>query len=460
MKLLFAAGQSEVNVNELYHQELLATADENIATTTAAINATNPWDDAEDAFDGDDETVYYTASYYDSGSYSALSDWWGQQWASNISDKIVAVSLRVKSATNATIGFTPQTYNGSTWSDYETEFTVNNSTDKQFIEFATPVTGVQGLRFKCTSINGSGATNYGIYDVEYHKLLPKEITVGWPTTTYDWMLEIKRLDADEDWRTINTTLGLNKSQAYNLTDTATTLTDALTRSGNTITIPASLLKIGAEYIVKVYRVARGHFDIQLYSGTGANRTVSHDLGVAPCAFRLKAYDKDWPPWCDYHKTVPATHHLRVNQTNGAQTGDTVFNNTAPTSTQITLGSAAFVNQSGANFCLYLWGASGIYDVKRYTTTSTPHTIDLDWHVQSAQFKNISVSSDWVCLDTARDTSNPADEVINYNTDDAETTGVSMINFTSSGIEILSTAVNPIFSTGNDIDVFFIRRPEE
>ena len=57
-------------------------------------------------------------------------------------------------------------------------------------------------------------------------------------------------------------------------------------------------------------------------------------------------------WRMYHSALGATKNLILNETGGALTQTAVFNDTAPTSSVFTIGNAADINTSGANYLAY------------------------------------------------------------------------------------------------------------
>ena len=87
------------------------------------------------------------------------------------------------------------------------------------------------------------------------------------------------------------------------------------------------------------------FSIVSYTGTGANATVGHGLGVAPKMVILKSRANAYN-WGVYHASIGATKYLRLNSTNAEATSSAYFQDTAPTSTLITLGSDLNINDSG------------------------------------------------------------------------------------------------------------------
>ncbi len=97
------------------------------------------------------------------------------------------------------------------------------------------------------------------------------------------------------------------------------------------------------------------FSIVTYTGTGANATVGHGLGVAPRMVIVKRRNSTGD-WCVWNKNVTDTSGagavVFLNDPGGASTQTTNFNSTAPTSTVFTVGTNAAVNASGGTHVAY------------------------------------------------------------------------------------------------------------
>ena len=91
--------------------------------------------------------------------------------------------------------------------------------------------------------------------------------------------------------------------------------------------------------------------IILWTGTGANATLPHGLGVAPefmIVKNLSAVDN----WLVYHQSLGNTKYLKLNGTNAAQTSTAPWNDTSPTSTLFSIGDSTSTNGSGNSLIAY------------------------------------------------------------------------------------------------------------
>jgi len=88
-----------------------------------------------------------------------------------------------------------------------------------------------------------------------------------------------------------------------------------------------------------------------YTGTGSNATIGHGLGSAPSVVICKQLNAT-QQWINYHKAIGATKYLHLNATDAAATSSTVWNDTDPTSSVFSVGTAVNCNGSGNTYVAY------------------------------------------------------------------------------------------------------------
>jgi len=98
------------------------------------------------------------------------------------------------------------------------------------------------------------------------------------------------------------------------------------------------------------------FGIYKYGGTGsAGATIAHGLGVAPKMIIIKRLDNA-NDWLVGHEGLDATNpwhkYIYLNQTSAVADATNIWNDTAPTSTLITLGAHGLVNGDTENYIMY------------------------------------------------------------------------------------------------------------
>jgi len=105
------------------------------------------------------------------------------------------------------------------------------------------------------------------------------------------------------------------------------------------------------------------FSIVKFTGSGANATVGHGLGVAPKMYMLKSLG-DTSAWLVYHNSLdassPEDYRLVLNQTTARQ-DNTTWNDTAPTNSVFSVGSASEVNGSGIDRIVYCFAEKTGYN---------------------------------------------------------------------------------------------------
>jgi len=189
---------------------------------------------------------------------------------------------------------------------------------------------------------------------------------------------------------------------------------------------------GTVYSNKAYgymwKRAPNFCDVVAYTGNGtAGRTVSHNLGVVPEMIWVKKRS-GVDPWCVYHTGLdvdgdgrPETDFIRFS-TSAASDSNTLWNDTAPTSTEFTLGTNQDCNHSGNTFIAYLFASlPGISKVGSYTADGNAQNIDCGF-TSGARFvliKRTDTSGNWFVLDTARGIVSGNDPLLELNSTGAE-----------------------------------------
>jgi hypothetical protein len=195
--------------------------------------------------------------------------------------------------------------------------------------------------------------------------------------------------------------------------------------------------------------APGFFDVVCYTGTGANRTVSHNLGVVPELMIVKSRSiaQNWPV---YSAATGAGNRLRVDS-NGASAADTtLWNNTAPTASVFSLGTNTESNSNTATYVAYLFASCpGVSKVGTYTGTGALQTINCGF-TGGARFvliKRTDGIGGWFVYDSARGLSSGNDPYLLLNTTDAEVTSTNYVDTTSVGFQVTAAAPAALNANG-------------
>ena len=196
--------------------------------------------------------------------------------------------------------------------------------------------------------------------------------------------------------------------------------------------------------------APSFFDEVCYTGTGANRTVAHNLGVAPELLIVKKRSAT-SNWSVYASSSGATNAGFLDSDGGfGAYGSTLWNNTTPTSSVFTVGTSDQVNGSGGTYVAYLFATcAGVSKVGSYTGTGAAQTINCGFTAGSrfVMIKRTDSTGDWYVWDSARGIIPSNDPYLLLNSGAAEVTGTDYVDTTAVGFDITSTAPAAINANG-------------
>jgi hypothetical protein len=183
------------------------------------------------------------------------------------------------------------------------------------------------------------------------------------------------------------------------------------------------------------------FDIVTYTGTGANRTVAHSLGVAPSMIIVKNRTSGYSyGWNIYHASLGATKVISFD-TGAASTLSSAWNDTSPTSSVFSLGTIVSSNRSGNDYVAYLFSeVAGFSRFGSYTGNgSADGTFCFTGFLPKfVMVKRTDSTGNWTMLDSARDANNVADKNLYSNLSASEGTGTRFIDMLSNGFKIRGT----------------------
>lgn len=162
-------------------------------------------------------------------------------------------------------------------------------------------------------------------------------------------------------------------------------------------------------------------------------------------------------WSVYHTSLGGTKTLYLNLTNAANTTSLAWNNTDPTSTVFSLGSAGTTNTSGGSgMVAYCWseiaGFSkfGSYTGANNTGASTPNAngpfIYLGFRPKLVLIKRTSSAADWEIYDSSRGIYNANYPWLQPNLSNAEAS-TEAVDFLSNGFKIRSESGATMYPDG-------------
>jgi len=229
------------------------------------------------------------------------------------------------------------------------------------------------------------------------------------------------------------------------------------------------------YVSWTFRKAKKFFDVVTYTGNGSNRTIAHNLGSDVGMILVKRLDSA-KSWAVFHRqfnsgSSPANYWDQLNNAQAIQSNSTIWNNTAPTSSVFSVGTANAVNQSGGTYVAYLFahnnndgefGPDGDADIIKCGSftgngSTTGPVVNLGFEPQFVMIKTTdNLSRGWAVQDSMRGmVVGGADQRLRWDSNGAEGAD-NGIAPTSTGfqVETTSTYYN---GNGNNYIYMAIRR---
>lgn len=132
---------------------------------------------------------------------------------------------------------------------------------------------------------------------------------------------------------------------------------------------------GGTYVEHFFKRAPGVMTQICYAGSGSNKTEAHDLTVPPEFWIVKGRSGS-TQWVIGSSLLTSTEKIVMPTPSGKVTDSTVWNSIYPTSSVISLGSAAAVNTNAATYSCWMWATKpGISKVFSYTGNGSSQNID-------------------------------------------------------------------------------------
>ena len=243
------------------------------------------------------------------------------------------------------------------------------------------------------------------------------------------------------------------------------------------TSDAAINGSSSEYVSWTFRKAAKFFDVVTYTGNGtAGRTISHNLGSVPGMIIVKQYQAgETRSWSVYHRGIdssaPEDYYLKLESTTARLDDVGQWNDTAPTSTEFTVGDSTYVNNNGESYVAYLFahnnndggfGPTGSDDIIKcgsYTGNESADgpVIDLGFEPQWLLLKNVTSGYNFIIVDVMRGWSaGPEANTLFPNANNAEDPAGTRVKPTSTGFQII-TSSNDYNKNGNEFIYMAIRR---
>ena len=181
------------------------------------------------------------------------------------------------------------------------------------------------------------------------------------------------------------------------------------------------------------------FDLVTYNGTGVAKHVGHSLGAEPDMMWVKERDSAGTEWKVYHRDIGPTNVPRLNNDLAAETSQTIFQSTDPTSTRFFVQSS--LSGAGASYIAMLFkSVSGISKVSSYTGTGSGGlSVTTGFQPRFLLIKRADAgSTNWLVFDSVRGFASGDDSQLSLDSDIAAVTNTDFGQFTSTGFTINET----------------------
>jgi hypothetical protein len=201
------------------------------------------------------------------------------------------------------------------------------------------------------------------------------------------------------------------------------------------------------------------FSIVSYTGNGSNSTIGHGLNAAPEMIMIKKRSAS-QNWVVYHAGIGATKALYLDGTTAAVSSSNFFQNTDPTSSVFSVGTGNGVNTNTETFIAYCFApVSGYSQFGEYAGNSSTDGpfIHTNFRPAFLILKRYDTTSDWIMLDSTRDTFNAAEKYLYPHANGVEQ-AYDVVDFLSNGFK-LRYAGGLANQTGNEyIYIAFAENP--
>jgi hypothetical protein len=202
------------------------------------------------------------------------------------------------------------------------------------------------------------------------------------------------------------------------------------------------------------------FSVLTFTGTETNQTVGHGLGVAPELIITKNRDLG-TNWVVGNTPRGWTKYLFLNLNNAEGTSGNPWNNTAPTNSVYTVGTASDTNGSSQSQVAYCFASvEGYSKIGSYTGNGSVDGVFNYTGFRPAYIMvkvAIGFTNNWHIFDSATTTYNPDDTYLLANGSGAEVTA-NAIDFLSNGFKLRNTSQAMNNASGTYIYMAFAENP--
>ena len=204
------------------------------------------------------------------------------------------------------------------------------------------------------------------------------------------------------------------------------------------------------------------FSVVTYTGTGANATVGHGLGVAPSMVIVKMRSAGGNNWQVYHSALGQNKILQLDLTTSVDTITNYWYNGTTSTVFGVNGSYSGINSNGATYVAYCFSAVAGYSAfGSYTGNGSADGpfIYTGFRPRWVMWKRITTAGGhWGIIDSGRNTYNLANLSLLANSSDGDATNVQVLDLLSNGFKIRTSDGGQNLNADSFIYMAFAENP--
>ena len=267
------------------------------------------------------------------------------------------------------------------------------------------------------------------------------LTFGGATAMAPDLVWIKNKSTAYDHHLYDTTRGVQTAYASNNAEAESTKTTGLTAFGSdgfTVGADNGVNKSGDGIVSWNWKEsATSGFDIITFVGNQTARTISHSLSAVPKFMYIK--NREYNDGAHiYHVSNGATHTMEIAGNWAANAASSIWNDTTPTDSVMSVGSNGNINKTDDNITVYLWAEKQGYNkfgsYKGNGNADGPF-IYTGFRPAWILTKMSSGADNWQVCDHKRDIDNSVYSQLMPDNSDAENAGDAKVDFLSNGFKI-------------------------
>ena len=198
-----------------------------------------------------------------------------------------------------------------------------------------------------------------------------------------------------------------------------------------------------------------------YTGTGATATITHGLGGVPdvLLFKERSTPNNWYMYHSANTAAPETDYL-VLDTTDATTDFNIWNDTAPTSTVCSLSNSGVHGDTETFVCYAFRSIQGYSKFGSYTGNGNADGpfVYTGFKPAWVMIRRTDAVENWIMLDNKREPFNVVTKRLYADTNGAESTNGTRMDFVSNGFKLRQSVGDINTSDGTYIYMAFAESP--